>query len=202
MGSPPAAAVNDGYNWHCLIWIFFLSDGQKIHFLYPPSSTLIFGRRLLLLLESLCERVPTSQHSPAHRSSKGRPSAPNTRRMYRYTSELALFFLYNKGGKCIDDGHDLSDTARLSVSVRLLTQNNNCAADNTVGVHQQQPAKRIVLLWQQQQQQQTMEKRSWIYIYKNWAGPPLFPCRWIGVSFNSPARSNIVRPFSFFLFSL
>lgn len=130
--------------------------------IYPPSSTLIFGRRLLLLLESLCERVPTSQHSPAHRSSKGRPSAPNTRRMYRYTSELALFS-YNKGGKCIDDGHDLSDTARLSVSVRLLTHNNNCAADNTIGVHQQQPAKRIVLLWQQQQQQQTMEKRSWIY---------------------------------------
>jgi hypothetical protein len=29
---------------------------------------------------------------------------------------------------------------------------------------------------------------------KNWAGPPLFPCRWIGVSFNIPS-SNIVSVF-------
>jgi hypothetical protein len=168
---------------------FFLSDGQKIHFLYPPPA-LIFGRRLLL--ESLCERVPTSQHSPAHRSSKGWPSAPSTRRMYRYTSELALFF-YNKGEKCIDDGHDLSDTARLSVSVRLLhttTAQHRQYRWGSPAATAKQPKGSSSLATTTTTTTDWRKKK----LDKNWAGPPLFPCRWIGVSFNIPSL-NIVSVF-------
>lgn len=106
--------------------------------------------------------------------------------------ELALFF-YNKGEKCIDDGHDLSDTARLSVSVRLLhttTAQHRQYRWGSPAATAKQPKGSSSLATTTTTTTDWRKKK----LDKNWAGPPLFPCRWIGVSFNIPS-SNIASIF-------